>query len=74
MSAEVTRCGLIDLQVCVPEDWSDAQAEQFANAERPTGIDSRWTLRAADDPAQNGAPIRVACDSRAHHVHIMMSC
>lgn len=62
------------MQVCVPEDWTDAQAEEFANRDTPTGISSDWHLRGADDPAQAGAPIRVPCQQRAGHVHIMLSC
>jgi hypothetical protein len=74
MTAEVTRRGLLDMQVCVPDDWTDAQAEQFANTDTPTGISSDWRLRTADDPSQAGAPIRVKCQQREGHVHIMLSC
>jgi hypothetical protein len=72
--AMITRRGLIDMQVCVPSEWTDAQAEDFANRANPTGIRSPWRLRAADDPAQAGAQIRVTCAECADNVHIMMSC
>lgn len=72
--AEVTRRGLCDMQVCVPAGYTDAQAEAFANGSTPTGLDHGWALRAADDPAQAGAPIRVPCRDRPGFVHIMMSC
>lgn len=74
MTAEVTRNGLLDMQVCVPADWTDAQAEAFANSENPAGTSGGWVMRTADDPAQNCAPIRVPCQQRAGHVHIMLSC
>jgi hypothetical protein len=74
MSAEVTRIGLVDMQVCVPSDWTDQQAEEFANSAHPAGTENGWRLRAADDPAQQGDPIRVNCRGRAGHVHIMMCC
>jgi hypothetical protein len=74
MSAQVVRTGLMDMQVCVPKDWSDEQAEQFANGSRPTGLDHGWKLREAADRAQNGAPIRVQCEQDAANVHIMLSC
>ena len=73
-TAMVTRRGLLDMQVCVPSDWTDAQAEVFANRHNPTGIESQWRLRSADDPAQAGAPIRVQCEQCASNVHIMLSC
>lgn len=75
---QVTKVGLCDTQVCVPWDWTDEQAEEFANAQRPTGLDHGWKLRTADDKAQNGAPIRVACKyggiERRGFCHIMLSC
>jgi hypothetical protein len=71
---QVTKSSLLDMQVCVPTDWTDAQAEEFANARNPTGIDSRWRLRGEDDRAQAGAPIRVKCQGREGFVHIMLSC
>ncbi len=36
-AAEVTRCGALDMQVCVPAEWTDEQVKAFAdreNAER----------------------------------------
>lgn len=74
MPAQIVRHGLLDLQVCVPEDYTDEQAETYANDARPTGIESKWRMRSADDPAQNGAPIRVKCQQDPGHVHIMLSC
>lgn len=74
MNAQVTRRGFLDLQVCVPKEWTDKQAEDFANDDSPTGIESRWALRDADCPAQAGAPIRVQCEQCAENVHIIMSC
>lgn len=74
VTAEVTKIGMLDMQVCVPEDWTDEQAESFANRENPAGTTHGWKLRAADDPAQAGAPIRVKCRGRDAHVHIMLTC
>jgi hypothetical protein len=74
MTAEVTRASIFDMQVCVPEDWTDEQAEAFANRDNPAGTTRGWKLREATDPAQAGAPIRVKCRARDGHVHIMLSC
>jgi hypothetical protein len=70
----VPRRGLLDLQVCVPVEYTDEQIEQFANAAEPTGIESSWHMRSADDPAQAGAPIRVPCTKHPENVHVMLSC
>lgn len=71
---EVTRVGVFDMQVCVPAEYTDEQAETFANADHPAGTTRGWRMRAADDPAQNGAPIRVKCTQHSENVHIMLSC
>ena len=74
MKPEVTRRGLLGMQVCVPSDYSDQQVEDFANVENPTGIDSRWTIRRQGDEALAGCDERVLCESRPGCVHLMLDC
>lgn len=74
MSAMVTRFGLCDLQVCVPKHWTDKQAEEFANSEHPTGIDSQWQMKHQGDPTLSGCDERVQCAQCDENVHIMLSC
>jgi hypothetical protein len=74
MVASVTKRGALDMQVCVPSDWSDEQATQFGNRESMAGTENGWVIRTADDPAQRGAPTRVQCASLQNHVHIMLTC
>jgi hypothetical protein len=71
---QVTRTGMLDMQVCVPADFTDWQVEEFANTATPSGTEHGWHMRTADDPAQAGAPLRVPCRDREGHVHIMLSC
>lgn len=71
---QVTKAGLVDMQVCVPADWTDKQVEYFANHQNPTGIGSRWAIRRADNKFQAGAAERVDCSERAGCVHIMLEC
>jgi hypothetical protein len=71
---QVTRTGMLDMQVCVPTEYTDAQAEEFANAANPSGTEHGWRMRKADDPAQAGAPLRVKCRDRDGFIHIMLSC
>ena len=73
-TAEVTKQGLCDLQVCVPKDCMDTEAEEFANSQCPTGIASEWRMKKNGDPTLNGDPERVKCLGRAGHVHIMLQC
>lgn len=74
MTAEVTRAGLLSIQVCVPTDYTDQQVEEFANTERPTGIESPWRIRRQGDPLLAGADERVKCEERDGHVHLMLDC
>ena len=72
MSAEVTRVGILDMQVCVPEDWTDLQVRRFANDQNPCGTENGWHIRREGDPALQGKPERNPCDYRVGHVHIML--
>lgn len=71
---EVTRHSLLGMQVCVPLDYTDAQVEDFANMNNPTGIESRWTIRRQGDPALSGCDERVQCEQRTGFVHVMLNC
>lgn len=72
MGAEVTRMGLLDMQVCVPSAWSAKQAKVFADEQNPCGTEHGWLVRKAGDPLLAGQPARRECESRAGHVHIML--
>lgn len=72
--ATVIKFGALDMQVCVPADWTDEQVEEFANRENPSGLEIGWKIRPADSPYQAGAPVRVTCAKNADNVHIMLEC
>lgn len=70
-SPVITRQGILDIQVCVPEDWTDKQIIDFANAISPSLTTTGWTIRKEQRLLQ-GAPERVACDERPGMVHVML--
>lgn len=72
MAAEVTRRGVLDMQVCVPSDWTNEQVKEFSDRENPCGTENGWFVRKAGDRALNGDPERNPCGSRAGHVHVML--
>lgn len=76
MSTEpmVTRAGVLSMQVCVPKEWTDEQAEEFANHSYPTGISSEWHIRRQGDASLNGCDERVQCEERESCCHIMLDC
>jgi hypothetical protein len=70
--AEVTRHGVLDMQVCVPADWDDHAVKRFADRENLCGTSNGWFVRKEGDNALAGSPERVPCDSRPGFVHIML--
>lgn len=74
MGAMVTRTGLCHMQVCVPRDWTDAQAEAYANEQNPTGISSQWQMKHNGDESLIGCDERVQCVECESNVHIMLTC
>lgn len=69
LEPEVARVSLLSMQVCIPKDYTDEQAEDFANQAHPTGIKSRWKIL-KDGPD----PERVDCESRCGCCHVVMTC
>ena len=70
--AEVTRYGVFDMQVCVPEQWSDRKVVQFAELKYPSGTTAGWKIRLGGDPDLGDDPERNPCKSRSGFVHIML--
>lgn len=71
MDATVTRNGALDMQVCVPADWTDEQVKQFADNANPCGAERGWHIRRQGDPALAGKDERVKC-TESSNVHIML--
>ena len=72
MSAEITRRGVLDMQVCVPTDWTDQQVIAFAEEKNTAGTSNGWFIRKEGDELLAGMPERVPCEDRDGHVHIMV--
>lgn len=71
-TAEITKRGSLDMQVCAPADWSDDQIREFAERENPCGTEHGWQIRRQGDPALAGCNERVPCAQRGDHVHVML--
>lgn len=72
MAAEVTKVGVLDMQVCVPATWTDEQVIQFAEQENPCGTVCGWFIRKQGDPLLEKAPERTPCAHHKGYVHIML--
>lgn len=69
---EVTKTGALDMQVCVPDSWTDDEITLWANDINPAGTDNGWQIRKDGDKNLNGDPERATCSDKKHHVHIML--
>lgn len=69
---EVTRRGALDMQVCVPTQWTDEQVVSFSEHENPCGTDHGWHIRRQGDSMLAGCAERVPCASGNTNVHIML--
>lgn len=69
----VTKAGALDMQVCVPEDYSDEDVLIFANRENPCGTTGGWQIRRQGDEALSGCNERVVCSLDPNKVHIMLN-
>ena len=65
--AQVTKRGVLDMQVCVPADWTDDQVKSFADRKNLCGTEGGWSIR-----KQGDHPERVQCSDDPRFVHIML--
>ena len=72
MNGQVTRRGALDMQVCVPKEWTDGQVKEFADRENPCGTDNGWFIQRVGDKALGADPERNQCSSLSTHVHIVL--
>lgn len=68
----VNKAGALDVQVCVPEDWTDEQVIQLAESEYPCGTRHGWQIRKEGSEHLAGMPERNPCGKRKGFVHIML--
>jgi hypothetical protein len=71
----VTRAGALDMQVCVPKDWTDEQVRDFAELEYPCGTQNGWQIRKEGDKNLAGSHERVPCadeNRKTTHVHVVL--
>lgn len=68
----VVRQGVLDCQVCVPEEFSDGEVKEFADLAYPCGTTGGWLIRREGDPLLSGDPERAPCDERPGFVHVVL--
>lgn len=71
-AAQVTKIGILDMQVCVPKGWSNRRVLAFAEAHNPCGTSAGWGIRKKGSRFLAGCPARVPCEDHEGFVHIML--
>lgn len=69
--ASVTRLGALNMQVCVPVSWTDAEVKTFADRENPCGTANGWQIR-TEPKWLAGCPVRNPCSAGNGMVHITL--
>lgn len=69
---EVSRRGFLDMQVCVPEWFSDEEVRDFAESNNPCGTTGGWQIRREGSELLRGDPERRKCSERDGFVHITL--
>ena len=64
----VTKVGILNLQVCVPENWNDEQVREFANQENLCGTTNGWVV------SQRPEVAAVKCEGREGFKHVILDC
>ena len=70
---EVTYRGLLDMQVCVPKEYTDEQVIKFAEKENPCGTMHGWGVRKQGHKLLGGSNERVQCSKNPNKCHIMLN-
>lgn len=67
-----TKIGALDMQVCVPETFTDEQVLAFAERDNECGTQYGWSIRREGSDLLAGAKERTSCKERKGFVHIML--
>lgn len=70
--AEIVHAGFLDIQVCVPHEWTDEEVKTFADSNHPCGTENGWQITRAGDEVLKGAEERETCATYDDFVHIML--
>jgi hypothetical protein len=65
--------GLAHISVCAPNDMTREQIGEEANAQHPTGIESRWEIDSAPT-FTGGQPNPCPCEKEQGRMHYLMVC
>lgn len=68
----ILRASLLDMQVCVPIEWTDEEIEEFAETENPSGTTNDWFVVKEGNKRLGGDPERSPCAKHSGFVHVRL--
>ena len=74
MNPKVIMHKALDLEVCVPKDFTDGQVKEFSDSDTPAGTEYGWVIIRQGSKYLGGAPERVRCLLHPENVHVRLSC
>ena len=73
LDPRVTKLARLDMQVCVPWDWTDEQIVEFASRECPMVTEgNKWAIRREGSPLLVVAQEREPCLGRTGYIHVTL--
>ncbi len=72
MKARVVYHSMSDMQVCVPENWTDEEVKEFANDEKECWTGNGWAIVRKGNKALDGGPEREPCADQPGFVNIKL--
>lgn len=72
LNPTVTKHGALDMQVCIPKNWTNEQIKSFAEKEYPCGTTHGWEIRKQGSERLVGKDERVTCSNDEQFCHVML--
>lgn len=72
MKPNLVRASLLDMQICVPKEYTDEQVIEAAELLNPSGTKNGWQIRKQGHEDLRGDDERVTCAKWDENVHVTL--
>jgi hypothetical protein len=72
MKPKIMYINVSDMQVCVPEDWTDEEVKEFANTQKECWTGNGWAIVRKGNKDLKGGPEREPCADQPGFVNIRL--
>jgi len=71
-NVNIPRYGVLDMQICVPKEFTDEQVIEAAECHNASGTSNGWKICKEGSAWLDGCPERVQCEKYPENVHIKL--